>query len=186
MIGTSSFCKRFLTISCRGRRRARNALTVIEVSVSTLLVGLLLVASLKTVGSATSGQFANGQRIQAYLLARALTAEILELPYEDPDDSPTLGPEPGEDSGGTRADFDDVDDYAGWSASPPVRKDDTPLPNMNAWQRTATVEYVDPDDLTRVVGIDLGAKRITVTVSRDGSVLSSVMVIVTESLASSL
>ncbi len=73
-----------------------------------------------------------------------------------------------DDSEGTsnRTDFDDVDDYHGWSASPPEAKDGTALADYTGWTRSVTVEYVNPlQPGGTAVGSDNGAKRITVTVT---------------------
>jgi hypothetical protein len=58
-----------------------------------------------------------------------------------------------------------VDDYHGWSSSPPVEKDGTLLSGLTGWQRSVTVEWVNPDDPGEVKAFETGAKRITVTVS---------------------
>lgn len=168
---------------CRARTptdRVPRGLSLVEIVVCTFLVGVLLVAALRTVGSAASGQFRNGESGRARLLARGLLAEILVLSYEEPDGTPVLGPESGEEASGTRADFDDVDDYHGWTAAPPVEKDGSALPNLTAWQRSVTVDYVDPEDLTTAVGGDQGVKRITVTVTRGGTDLASLTTVVAD------
>lgn len=167
----------------RRRRREPSGISLLEVVISILLVGLLLVAALNTVGSATTGQFSNGEQVRAYLFAQDLLAEILELAYEDPDGSPVFGTESGETSDGTRAAFDDVDDYNAWSASPLVAKDGTPLANASDWQREVSVQFVDPDDLSSLVGSDRGVKRVTVTVSREGTNLASVVAAITDASA---
>ncbi|MCA9146997.1 MAG: type II secretion system protein, partial [Planctomycetales bacterium] len=51
--------------------------TLVEVAISTLIVGVLLVAALNTTGYATRGQIDNKQRAQAKLIANAMLAEIL-------------------------------------------------------------------------------------------------------------
>ena len=79
--------------------------------------------------------------------------------------SPNIGTDSGEGSG-DRADFDDVDDYHSWSASPPEGKNGTSLVGYDGWTRSVNVVYVtaaQPGGLS-VVG-DLGVKRITVTVT---------------------
>jgi hypothetical protein len=91
-----------------------------------------------------------------------------------------LGPEAGEATGGTRANFDDVDDYNGWSASPPVNKEGTPHANASEFMTSVTVDYVDPDDLTHAVGSEMGVKRIGVTVTKDGRTLASFTTVVTK------
>ncbi len=161
-------------------RRTRPAFGLLEVVISTFIVGVLLVVALNGVGSATSGQAANGQRSRAHLLAQALMAEIFELHYREPDDAAVFGPESGEGTGGTRNGFDDVDDYHGWTASPPLEKDGTPLPDLAAWQRSASVDYVNPNIHGNVVGSDQGTKLVTVSVSRNGTTMATLRTIVTD------
>jgi hypothetical protein len=77
----------------------------------------------------------------------------------------TWGPESPEQSN-VRADWDDVDDYDGWSASPPEAKDGTELTEFTGWSRAVTVEYVAPAKPgTVAVGGDQGVKRVTVVVT---------------------
>ncbi len=146
-------------------RRRRRALTLVEVVVSTLIVGLMTVLALGALGSAArSGQSAGNQAI-GQALAGDLVAEIIATAYSDPDDDPDFGPETGEDDG-IRSGFDDVDDYHGWSSEPPKYRDGTTIPNREDWRREVTVQYVQPasPSLPTVGSADEGAKRITVVV----------------------
>ena len=153
-------------------RRSRRAFSLAEVVVATLIVGIMLVAALKTVGASVRGRIAMANRERGFLLAQQLMSEILQADYAEPDESAVFGPEATE-TGGTRAPFDDVDDYHNWTASPPEQKDGTPIPDRADWQRTVTVEWVNDSLLTETVGNDKGTKRITVTVSRGGQVFAS-------------
>jgi len=148
----------------------RRGLSIIEVVVSTLLVGVVLVGALRCVGAVITGQVYNGDSVRATLLAHDLMAEILSNAYLDPGASPIFGAEPGEP--GQRELFDDVDDYHGWSASPPEGRTGVAYPALTDWQRDVTVEWVQRNDPALVSAIDQGVKRVTVTVSRNGEVLS--------------
>jgi hypothetical protein len=90
--------------------------------------------------------------------------EILQGHYEEPNDTVTFGPEPSE-TGGTRAAFDDVDDYHNWSATPPQDPDGTAISDLAGWQRSVTVAYANPNNPKATVGDDRGLKLITVTVT---------------------
>lgn len=164
--------------TARGRRRPKTntAFSLAETVVSVALVGGLLVVALNTVGDTTLGRQKMGDRGRGHLLAQDLMTEILQQNYDDPDDTPTFGPEASE-STGSRAGFDDVDDYTGWSASPPQKKDGAGTSDGPAWQRSVTVEYVAAnDDLTApAVDSDQGVKRITVTVTRNDLVVCSLV-----------
>ena len=157
-------------------RRSRRGFSLAEVVVATLIVGIMLVAAMKTVGASVRGRIAMANRERGFLLAQQLMSEILQADYAEPDESAVFGPEASE-TGGTRAAFDDVDDYHNWTASPPQEKDGTPIPDRADWQRTVTLEWVNANLLTEVIGGDQGVKRITVTVSRNGQVMASLVTV---------
>ena len=94
-------------------------------------------------------------------------------------ETPTFGPELSE-MGGSRGAFDDVDDYHGWNASPPESRDGTEIPDRDGWQRSVAVDYVKSSDLTTPAAGDQRVKRITVTVTRDGSIVAQLVGIRTD------
>ena len=134
-----------------------------EATISTIIVAVMLVAALNTVGASKATQHRATLVSQGQLLAEALMTEILEQDYQDPDGTPVFGLETGESATGRTA-YDDVDDYHGWTSSPPVARDGTTLANAANWKRTVTVERIDPLDPDTVAAAETGAKRITVTV----------------------
>jgi len=131
---------------------------------STLIVGILIVMALNTFGALAGSRQIVATRHVGSALGRHLMSEILQNHYEEPNDTPAFGPEAPENAA-SRADYDDVDDYHGWSASPPKTKDDSAMTGLDGWSRSVSVVYVDPDDVSAVVGDDRGLKRITVTVT---------------------
>lgn len=156
------------------RLRRHPGYTLVEVAISTLIVGVLLVAALNTTGYATRGQIDNKQRAQAKLIANAMLAEILELPYQERTTTPAFGPETGE----VRATYDDVDDYMLFSDSPPVDKQGVALAGGEGLTRSVVVSYVEPDNLTATSNTDKGIKRIVVSVARGGTQLVSLTTVV--------
>lgn len=159
----------------------RRAFSLLEVVISLLLIAIVMVVALQTLTAATRGRTANGNRAQALLLAHELLQEILEQPYLEPDDDADFGPESGEDSDGSRAAFDDVDDYAGWSASPPQNRDGSVGPVSDQWQRSVAIQWVQPNSLCLSSPKDAGVKQVVVTVERNGAVLAELSAVVTES-----
>ena len=157
-------------MSQRRRQPRRRGLTIVEVVISVMIVGLVMVSAMDSVGQILRGRQQTADAVRAKALAQQLMTEILRDAYED-DTSPVFGPESGE-SGGSRADWDDVDDYDGWSQSPPEDHDGNTLPNLSGWQRDVVVEFVDPADPASVSGTDQGVKRVTVSVSRNGVTLA--------------
>jgi type II secretory pathway pseudopilin PulG len=150
------------------QRRCRPALTLVEIVVSTMIVGVLMVAVLNTLGGATSSSESAGNRAVALGLADDLTAEILKAKYVDPGTSPVFGPESGE-SGTSRAAFNDVDDYNAWSEQPPQAKDGTAMTDRTDWKRRVTVEWVKVSDPTQTSTTETGIKRIRVDVDFKGT-----------------
>lgn len=95
------------------------------------------------------------------LLAQQLMSEIVQSSYADPvSGSTTFGPESGE----KRSSYNDVDDYNGWSESPPANRAGAVIPGFTGWTRSVQVSYVDPTTPTTVVSTDKGMKRIVVSV----------------------
>ena len=140
----------------------RGGFTLIEAVISMLIVSIMTVAVLNTLGSAATADRVHAAQRRRPALAMELMAEVLATRYVDGSD-PVFGPETGE-SGTSRADFDDVDDYHGWSSSPPEQRDGTAISGFTRWTRAVSVEYVSPTNVETTVGADQGLKRITVTV----------------------
>ncbi|MCA9069581.1 MAG: hypothetical protein KDA84_11690 [Planctomycetaceae bacterium] len=153
------------------RPAPRSGLSLIEVVISTLLVGLVIVGALKAVGAITRGQMLAGDQGMAENLADQLLAEILAMDYIESTETPVFGTEASESST-VRTNWDDVDDFHLWNASPPQHSYGVALPNTDGWQRDVIVEWVNPDDPSQTVVSDQGLKRITVTVLRNGEVLA--------------
>ncbi|MHC4986401.1 MAG: type IV pilus modification PilV family protein [Planctomycetota bacterium] len=151
----------------------RKAFSMIELVIAVAVVGGLLAAALTTVGASRGSQFKIARRRQAHLLGEALLAEIAQQPYEDAE-ARALGTEVGE-AGATRANFDDVDDYDGWTDGPPQLPDGTQLTQFADYARRVTVVYVSPMKLTQVSASDTGVKRITVAVDFQGSEVASLV-----------
>lgn len=124
-----------------GRPPSPPGFTLVEAAVSVLIVGVMLTASLYAIGGVAKARCVRAGRQDALALAQDLMSEILPAYYRDPTD-PTgaygPGTEPGEQEE-TRADFDDVDDYSNWCASPPQAKDGTPLAGYDGWVRSVSV-----------------------------------------------
>lgn len=142
---------------------APRAFTIVEATISTVLVAVMLVAALNTVGASRTTQHRVALISRGQLLAEDLLAEILRQNYQEPDGTPAFGRETGE-SIATRAAYDDVDDYDGWSGAPPTTKEGTVLMDSTGWKRTVAVNRIDPQDPRQVETTETGAKKITVTV----------------------
>jgi len=144
----------------------RRGLTLTEAAISVILVATLLVGAVSVMGSVARAREFQGAQCRRVALAQALMAEVCQAHYVDPDVAGNFGTEFGE-WGGTRSDFDDVDDYAGWSASPPQTKGGTDLTVYTGWTRQVAVHYVLSASPDTPDADDHGLKRITVTVTDD-------------------
>jgi hypothetical protein len=149
------------------RRDIGHGFSVIEAVLSTLVIGVMLVAVLNTVGAARTAQVWNADRVRATHLAGTLLAEIVDRSYADPTEVQLFGPEASELLA-TRSAFDDVDDYNGWSKSPPDNADGSAMPGYSGWTRSVAVAWVVPGNPSQTSLTDTGLKRIIVTVSRRG------------------
>ena len=150
----------------RRRSRTRRGVTLVEAVISVVIVGVMFAAAVSTVVATKLAERVMTNRRQGQLLAQALMAEIVIQDYEEPvGDPPIFGRESGE-SGGARDFWDDVDDYAGWSSSPPESKGGIPMDGLADWRRSVDVVWVNPTNLNQV-GANTGVKRITVTASHN-------------------
>jgi Tfp pilus assembly protein PilV len=138
----------------------RSGISLIEVSLSSLLTGILLLAALQAVGQSALSQNSTALRAQGDALAQGLLAEILARAYRDPDGSVTLGLDAGEAL--PRTNYDDVDDYGGYTEAALMSRAGATLSDPGGWQRLVQVEWVDAATATSVSGVETGAKRITV------------------------
>jgi len=136
------------------------AFTLVEAVISTVIVGVMFVVALNTVGASRLTQHRAAVTNRGCFFAEMLLSEIVQQNYKDSGVNPVFGPETGE-STTTRADFDDVDDYSGWSGAP-TAKDGTALPNSTGWTQTVTVQWINRLDPSQVQAVETNVKRITV------------------------
>jgi type II secretory pathway pseudopilin PulG len=148
---------------CFARANAMKAaaFTIVEAVISTVIVAVMFVAALNTVGTSRMTQQRAALTSRGRLFAEMLMSEILQQNYKDSGANPLFGPETGE-STVTRVDFDDVDDYNGWSGVP-TAKNGTALANSTGWTQAVTVEWVNRLNPSQVQGAETNVKRITVT-----------------------
>lgn len=150
-----------------GRSLGLAAFTLVEAMLASLIVAVLLVAVLQTVGATGLARYKAGERATARFLADALVADITSLAYRDPGSSPVFGLEAGE-TAASKVNYNDVDDYNGWSESPPLDRCGNVLPGLDGWRRSVAVAWVNANDVTQTSATETGAKRITVTVAHNG------------------
>ena len=157
----------------------KTGVTLIEVAVSTALVGLVLVAALETLGGAMRTMRQTSTELKAHTLAETLLAEVIALPYSDPDGAASsLGLESDETlSVGERSLFDDVDDFEGWMKSPPEDRAGVAIPDGDGWTREVEVTYLaaTPSSGQLVTASsDEGLKRVRVSVTDPQGVVTEI------------
>lgn len=153
---------------------SRRAFTLVEAALATLLIAGLAVALLQTLGALSASRNRSADSAAALALADELLNEVLLLPFADPiTPSNTLGPGPGE-AGTNRLNFDDVDDYDGFTESPPAQPDGTAIAGFTGWSRSVSVAYLSPANLRSTSRSTFQTlKLITVTVARNGITLAT-------------
>lgn len=156
--------------------RRRQGLSLVEVVMSTLLVGLVLVGAMNLLGAVVRGRTKAADLARGQRLTQQLMTEILNSAYKE--DGSELGADYilnallvviGQE---TRSQYDDVDDFHGWDETPLFARGGSLIPNTSGWRRRVAVAWVDPVDPGIVVGSDQGVKRITVTVQRNGQTIA--------------
>lgn len=166
----------------RNRERYRAGVGMMEVLVATLIVGIVMVAALRSLGAAVRASVSIAQHHKAVGLAEELMSEILQASYHDPEGEDTIGLDSGE-SATPRTSFDDIDDFDGWTASPPVTAAGVPKEDHVNWSRSVQVAYVaptTPDGAALSTSARSGAKRVIVTVAYKGTVLYRLQSLQTE------
>jgi prepilin-type N-terminal cleavage/methylation domain-containing protein len=147
----------------------RRGFSMVEISISTVIISMLMIAALSTVGAAARRGVNTANLVRGKLLASDLMNEILRQCYQDPNVTPVFGPEPGETTQpATRAKFNDVDDYVGWTESPPADKNGVPYAGFNGWTRSVNVQWANPTTLAPSAASNTGLKLVTVTASQGG------------------
>ncbi|MEE8170530.1 MAG: hypothetical protein V3T70_08285 [Phycisphaerae bacterium] len=177
------------------RRCERRAVTLIEGVIASVIVGVMLVASLEALQTVAVNEQIATSEPRAQELAKQLLGEILDGSYAEPDadagqtlesdvdgdgdladanesksllllaDAEVFGAEATE-TGGTRNYFDDIDDYNNLVETSLMDKDGTSIPNTTGWTRQVSVTYADPTTLAPAgTSVDTGVKLIRVTVT---------------------
>ncbi len=147
----------------RRQKRKRNGIGQTEVAASTVIVGILMVASLSTIAASRRSQVGESNKVRGIAIAEALISEIANLPMREPSCDCGFGLETGE-SGTNRINFDDVDDYRGLVDAPLKSRNGTALPGYTAFTRSVFVDMVSAGDWNAISGSYSGIYRITVVI----------------------
>jgi type II secretory pathway pseudopilin PulG len=143
--------------------RIRSGFSQIEVIVSTIIVGVLMVSSFSTIAASRRSQLSESNEVRGLAIAEALFAEIAQLPMREPSCDCGYGVEAGE-AGTNRLNFDDVDDYNRLVDSPPKAKNGTACVGYTDLSRSVAIDLVTNADWNATSSTYVGVYRITVTV----------------------
>ena len=136
---------------CLRLRRRSAGFTLIEAAMTTVIVGVGFVAMLQLLTTGTATNIQSAATTTGLNLARNVREMTLEMPYNQ------LGT------------------LNGKTYSPAVDNRGNALTDFADWSQQVTVQAADPDGLTRtVVDATPAARRITVTVTRNGEQACSV------------
>ena len=158
---------------------------MIEVVVAVAIIGGLLASVFNIVGVSAQRGFATTQRTKALWLANDLLAEIGAKPCtSDAGNILTGTPINLADTvslnaaiqGGSRAAFDSIYDFNGWTSSPPVGSIGETIAGYQGWTRAVTVVPIDPLNLSSRTSSDTAA-LITVVALGPGNARQSVSII---------
>jgi len=151
------------------RRPQSGGFSYIEVLLASVIMSVLLVSGLKLFANLGRSQQATVSREEAGFLVINMFEEIKRQAYKDPtatDD--TLGREAGEIAT-SRTNYNDIDDYQNWSATPPEDQAGQPYDQYSHLARSVSIQYVMANDFSQPAATDEGLKEITITISRSPS-----------------
>ena len=150
--------------------RHRCGFTYSEVMVSVVIISVLLIAGVRLFGGLGRGMQSNLDTDAAETLTLEMIHEIMDKHYSEPVDAAVFGRESGEGAG-SRLTYDDVDDFNGWSMSPPIDRTGDSRSRYDGLTRSVAVEYVESDDFGQTSTDDEGFKKVTVKISRGNKVI---------------
>ena len=116
--------------------RERSGLTLIEVSISLLLVSTVLLVSLTASADLMRNDYVSHNADRGRVLGFRLLDEASSMDFRDRQ-TPIFGAETGETA---RSTFDDIDDFHGYTVSPPVFRNGNAMADYTGWSVAVSVE----------------------------------------------
>jgi hypothetical protein len=170
---------------------------MVEAVFATLTVGLLTVAVLTLFGAAARERAVTSGRAQGMELAQALMDEIAGVQvgvsvvqqsgsvggtvYALNDNRSIIQPKKKQKTEAavtpSRADFDEITDYDGWTSTPPRDRDGDAIPGADGLTRSVELTEVNLSDPGGPAAADTGVFCVRVTVLRGRAELASVTMI---------
>jgi len=129
--------------------RRRSGFTLVEMLLAIVIVGTGLTAFMNLMPVLGQSIDFSHEASSGLGLALLLINETDTVPFEDPASNCTFGLETDE-TASSRADFDDLDDYDGYTETPPADKMGNSMPNLADYTRSVEILNLDTTDLTTV------------------------------------
>lgn len=121
----------------------RSAVTMVEVLMSLVLVTTILLVCLTASANLLRNGVQEHNSSEGKDLAYMIMDEISAMDLQDRE-HPVFGLEPNEDAT-DRTTFNDVDDYHGFSMSPPTYRDGTLISGFDGWTVSVSISTADAD-----------------------------------------
>lgn len=147
---------------------ARRGLSLVEATISMVIVSVVIAGALHVHAAASTNSLIATRSLEGRRLARMLLDEIRQCRYEEPEAGVTAAFGLEGESTATRASWDDVDDYHGFSESGGGKltgKSGAEIEGTAGWAWTVSVKWVSPADTTLTSVTETGLKRVTVIVT---------------------
>jgi hypothetical protein len=152
-------------IRAHAKVRPRTAFGLVETTVATVLVAITLVASLNSLAFVLKTTRHQAHTYRASLLAQTLLAEIISQPFEDNENATGVIGLENDELATQRPQWDDCDDYHGWSSSSLVHRDGQPWLDASGWSVLVSVTYVNVNDPSLISQSSTTLKRIGLTLT---------------------
>ena len=144
----------------------RRGLSLIEVAVATVIIGLGVVAMMASIASGTRVNASGKMLTEAVFLAQEVREWTVKLPFSDPEPAHAHNPH-GPDAGD--AAVDDLDDLKDVTYSPPRNGQGSPIASSQGWTEHITVTWRKADVLTAADPAETSdVAYVEVTLSHDG------------------
>lgn len=140
---------------------SRHGTSLVEVVVSSLLVAVVLVTSLRSTAVIHSSTAQADRRIVLEIAANSLLEELRALPYSEPDGSTVIGLD-ADESHADRNTWDDCDDAHQFTTSSLQKRDGTPWGDGDI-SAEITVAWLDPVTLVTSTE-ETGLKRVQIQI----------------------
>lgn len=143
--------------------RRPSGFTLLEVLIASSILAFATLGLVQAVSAGQAQTIDALRRARATALAEAMVEEVLSKPYADPQGEVTLGPDAGESA---RGDFDNLDDYHGFSEAAGALADSAGTLYPQPFQRFERSVAVQADTVSvPALGGGLDGLRVTVTVT---------------------